>query len=99
MSGEQRRADSEARRVQIGSEVSQGLGCVAEAVQQEHRGIAASAKLDGLRTGNQAGDRASWLRWITYDEPLRSATPEPTSLPSASEMDSRVAPTISHNRR
>jgi hypothetical protein len=87
--------DRESRRVQRGGEVAESLGSVAEAVQEQDGRVARPAKIYGPRAGNQAGDSASWLRLITYDVPFRSATPAPTSRPNASEIDSRVAPTIS----
>lgn len=65
MSRQQRRFDGKARGVQSRRDVPESLGSVAEAVNQKYRGVAGSAELDRLRSGDQAGDRASWLRWIT----------------------------------
>lgn len=95
MPRKQRRSDRESRRVQRGGEVAESLRGVAEAVQEQDGRVARPAKVDGPGAGNQAGDSASWLRLITYDVPFRSATPAPTRRPNASEIDSRVAPTIS----
>lgn len=96
MSRKQWCTNMETGRVQRDGNVGKSLRRVAEAVQQKHRGIGGAAKLYRPCPGDQAGDEASWLRWITYEVPFRSATPDPTRRPSASEIDSRVAPTISH---
>ncbi len=99
MPWKQRSLDSESRRVQRGGEIAERLRSITEAVQEQDGGLAGPAKIYGLRPGNQAGDSASWLRLITYDVPCRSATPAPTRRPSASVIDSRVAPTISQMSR
>lgn len=99
MSREERSPDGEPGFVQCGGQIAERLRSVAEAVQQQDGRVARPAQVDRARARDQAGDAASWLRSITYDVPFRSATPAPTSRPSAREMDSRVAPTISQIRR
>lgn len=89
----------ESRRMQRRSDVTESLRSIPEPMEQQNGGAARSAQIYRLRAGYQAGDSASWPRSITYDAPLRWAIPEPTSRPSASAMDSRVAPTISHRSR
>lgn len=99
MPGEQRSLYRESRRMQRGGEIVKSLRSVAEAVQKQDGRVARPAKVYGPGAGNQAGDGASWLRLITYDVPFRSATPAPTRRPNASDIDSRVAPTISQMSR
>lgn len=99
MARQKRSPDGETCFTERGRQVAEGLRRVAEPVQQEDGGVARPGQVYRPGSGYQAGDRASWLRSITYDVPFRSATPAPTSRPSASEIDSRVAPTISQIRR
>lgn len=99
MPGQERRPNRKSGFVQRRGEVAERLRSVAEAVQQEDGGVTRPAQVDRPGAFYQAGDTASWLRSITYDVPFRCATPAPMSRPSASEMDSRVAPTISQMSR
>ena len=91
--------NGEACFVERGRQVAERLRRVAEPVQKQDGGLARPGQVYRPSAWYQTGDRASWLRSITYDVPFRSATPAPTSRPSASEMDSRVAPTISQISR